>query len=72
MYMLNTNILVRAIRHPEDPICSRIYQEYGGNLCISSITYADLLEYKFNCASTIDWRPVFGYNYGKAMGRIII
>ena len=43
MYMLDTNILVRAIRHPADPVCSRIYQEYGGNLCISSITYAELV-----------------------------
>ena len=43
MYMLDTNILVRAIRHPDDPVCSRICQEYGGNLCISSITYAELV-----------------------------
>ncbi len=43
MYMLDTNILVRAIRHPDDPVCSRINQEYGGNLCISSITYAELV-----------------------------
>ena len=43
MYMLDTNILVRAIRHPDDPVCSRICQEYGGNLCISSVTYAELV-----------------------------
>ena len=43
MYMLDTKILVRAIRHPDDPVCSRICQEYGGNLCISSVTYAELV-----------------------------
>ena len=43
MYMLDTNILVRAIRHPDDPVCSRICQEYGGNLCISSVTYTELV-----------------------------
>ena len=43
MYMLDTNILIRAIRHPEDPVCTRIRQEIGGNLCISSITYAELV-----------------------------
>ena len=43
MYMLDTNILVCAIRHPDDPVCSRICQEYGGNLCISSVTYAELV-----------------------------
>ena len=43
MYMLDTNILVCAIRHPDEPVCSRICQEYGGNLCISSVTYAELV-----------------------------
>ena len=28
--------------------------------------------FKFNCASAIDWRPVFNYNdFSKALGRII-
>ena len=43
MYMLDTNILIRAIRHPSDPVCERIFQMIGGDLCISSITYAELI-----------------------------
>ena len=43
MYMLDTNILIRAIRHPDDPVCRRILPEIGGNLCISAITYAELV-----------------------------
>lgn len=43
MYMLDTNILIRAIRNPNDPVCERIIRKIGGNLCISSITYAELV-----------------------------
>ena len=43
MVMLDTNILIRAIRHPDDPVCQRICQLIGGGLCISSVTYAELV-----------------------------
>lgn len=43
MYMLDTNILIRIIRHPDDPVCQRIFQLIGGELCISSITFAELV-----------------------------
>ena len=43
MYMLDTNVLIRVIRRPEDSICQRILQHVGGDLCISSITYAELV-----------------------------
>lgn len=43
MYMLDTNILIRAIRRPEDPVCARILREIGSRLCVSSITYAELV-----------------------------
>ena len=43
MYMLDTNILIRIIRHPADPVCQRVFQKIGGELCISSITYAELV-----------------------------
>jgi tRNA(fMet)-specific endonuclease VapC len=43
MYMLDTNILIRIIRHPADPVCQRVSQKIGGELCISSITYAELV-----------------------------
>ena len=43
MYMLDTNILIRAIRRPDDPVCGKICRLIGGDLCISSITYAELI-----------------------------
>ena len=43
MYMLDTNILIRAIRHPEDPVSSRIAEHIGGQICISAVTYAELV-----------------------------
>ena len=43
MYMLDPNILIRAIRHPEEPVCSRILERIGGELCISVITYTELV-----------------------------
>ena len=43
MYMLDTNILIRAIRHPEDPVSSWIAEHIGGQICISAVTYAELV-----------------------------
>ena len=43
MVMLDTNILIRAIRQPDDPVCEEIFRRIGGELCISSITYAELI-----------------------------
>ena len=43
MYMLDTNILIRVIRRPDDPVCQRILRMIGGELCVSSITYAELV-----------------------------
>ncbi len=43
MYMLDTNILIRAIRRPADSVCGKILQHVGGELCISSVTYAELV-----------------------------
>ena len=43
MYMLDTNILIRAIRHPDDQVCRKLLPLIGGELCISSVTYAELV-----------------------------
>ena len=43
MFMLDTNILIRAIRRPDDQVSERILKYLGGELCISSITYAELV-----------------------------
>lgn len=41
-YMLDTNALIAAARHPDWPIRARIRQHLGSDLCISVITYAEL------------------------------
>lgn len=43
MYMLDTNAIIMAIRHPDWPISSKIEKHLGIDLCISSITYAELV-----------------------------
>ena len=42
MYMLDTNILVYAIRHPGDAINDAIAGHVANDICISSITYGEL------------------------------
>ncbi|MBR6090512.1 MAG: type II toxin-antitoxin system VapC family toxin [Anaerolineaceae bacterium] len=41
--MLDTNAIVMAIRHPDWPITARIKDHIGKDLCISSITYGELV-----------------------------
>ena len=42
MYMLDTNILVYAIRHPGNAINDAIAGHVANDICISSITYGEL------------------------------
>ena len=43
MYMLDTNILIFAIKHPTGVIVDRIIEHaVRGELCISSVTYGEL------------------------------
>ena len=42
MYMLDTNILVYAIRHPRDAINDVLAGHVTNDICISSITYGEL------------------------------
>ena len=42
MYMLDTNILVYAIRHPRDEINQVLKQHIARDVCISAITYGEL------------------------------
>ena len=42
MYMLDTNAIIMAIRHPEWPIYQEIRKHLGQDLCISSVTYGEL------------------------------
>ena len=41
-YMLDTNAIIMAVRHPEWPISQRIKRHLGKDLCISSVTYGEL------------------------------
>lgn len=42
-YMLDTNICIFAIKHKPESLVNRIEQCIPGELCISSITFAELL-----------------------------
>lgn len=42
MYMLDTNAIIMAIRHPEWPIYPKIKEHLGKDLCISAVTYGEL------------------------------
>ncbi len=42
MYMLDTNAVIMAIRHPDWPIVSKLEQHVGKDLCISAITLGEL------------------------------
>ena len=51
MYMLDTNAIIMAVRHPDWPIYQTIKQHLGKDLCISSITYGEL-EYGIQKSAT--------------------
>ena len=42
MYMLDTNILIFAMRHPDTPCAYTVACHAGNDICISVITYAEL------------------------------
>ena len=42
MYMLDTNAIIMAVRHPDWPIYGRVRSRLGRDLCISSVTYGEL------------------------------
>ena len=42
MYMLDTNAIIMAVRHPDWMITKTIKTHLGKDLCISSVTYGEL------------------------------
>ena len=42
MYMLDTNAIIMAVRHPDWAITKKIKAHLGKDLCISSVTYGEL------------------------------
>ena len=43
MYMLDTNVIVKAIRQKDHPIREKLIRFCSRGLCISSITYTELI-----------------------------
>ena len=43
MYMLDTNIIVKAIRQKDHPVREKLLNHINDDLCISSITYTELM-----------------------------
>ena len=52
-YMLDTNAIIMAVRHPDWPICDKVKKHLGKDLCISVITYGEL-EYGIKKSSNPD------------------
>ena len=42
MYMLDTNIIIYSIRHPDSECAKRLSKHVGRDVCISVVTYAEL------------------------------
>ena len=42
MYMLDTNILIFCMRHPNTACAARVASHLGKDICISAVTYAEL------------------------------
>lgn len=42
MYMLDTNIIIFCMRHPDSTCTSRLASHLGRDVCISVVTYAEL------------------------------
>ncbi len=42
MYMLDTNILIFCMRHPDSACAARVSSHLGKDVCISVVTYAEL------------------------------
>ena len=43
MFMLDTNILIFSIRHPDSACAKRLADHVGHDVCISVVTYAELV-----------------------------
>ena len=42
MYMLDTNIIIFCIRHPDSACAHKVADHLGKDICISVVTYAEL------------------------------
>ena len=41
-YMLDTNAIIAAARHPDWPIREKLLAHLGRDVCVSAVTYAEL------------------------------
>ena len=53
MYMLDTNAIIMAVRHPDWPVSGRVRDHLGKDLVISSVVYGEL-EYGIKKSSDPD------------------
>ena len=53
MYMLDTNIMIFAMRHPNTQCGHMVASHSGDDICISVITYSEL-EYGISCSRNPD------------------
>ena len=69
-YMPDTNILIRAVRRPDSPVARRLSAHVGIDLCISAITWTELVDAARRLLSGIPILP-FGTSAGTQAGRIM-
>lgn len=43
MYMLDTNIIIFSLRHPDSDCARTLADHVGDDVCISTVTYAELI-----------------------------
>lgn len=43
MYMLDTNIIIFSLRHPDSACAATLANHVGNDVCISTVTYAELV-----------------------------
>ncbi len=43
MYMLDTNIIIFSLRHPDSSCAGKLAEHVGHDVCISAVTYAELV-----------------------------
>ena len=83
MYMLDTNIIVKAIRWKDHPVREKLLSFSFGGLCISSITYTELLYGVYHSAhpeqnlqallELLSWIEIlpFGLSAAESAGRVM-
>ena len=80
MFMLDTNILIFSIRHPDSACAKRLAGHVGRDVCISVVTYAELVYGVENSSDParnaealnrfLDFDMDAGIHYGKILAEL--